>query len=184
MILGCLAVLGAGCDGSGVTEEQCPDGGAGTIRGQAPSQACSDAGMTRPTTVNPCVSVTGCTETVTNGLSTYSVFTCGWNSSSNVCYATPWCEPSVASDSANAAYNPCTGSTTACVVTPGGNPSPIRQRPQSASCNGASTYTYKAGTLMVWGVASSAAGSAYSSPGLANDGYLCVPNSQDITINC
>lgn len=169
---------------------------AGTVVSDAQPAGHGDTGTVvsdtqpagRPTTSNPCTTRTGCTETVSAGVgSSYNAFACGWVPSTDSCYATPWCEPSVASVGTNAAYNPCEGSTSSCFVTSQptdmyGAPAPISQRPESASCGAGGTYTYKAGTLMVWGV--SAQGSAYSTASIASDGYLCVPSTHDIVINC
>jgi hypothetical protein len=165
-----------GCDGSG--RDVRVDGSIVGERG--------DGGFGRPTTENPCVYRTGCTEVVTMGYGTFNVFSCGWDPATDTCYVTPWCEPSVASVKTNVSYDPCDGATMSCSVRDAdpltGIPYPIQQRPRSASCSAGGTYTYKAGTLMVWGV--SAQGSQYSSGGLADDGYLCVPSTHDVVVNC
>ena len=115
----------------------------------------------------------------TPGTTQQALATCGWDSVKNACYATPWCEPSVASTQANG-------------IQPGLNYlSPSYQRPASAKCeSGQKTFTYLPGQLLMWGM-----WEVWSEPGITSseytssyirpiDGYLCVPNQQVITINC
>lgn len=165
-----------GCDGPGYDAR-----GDGSTLGVG-----GDGGAGRPTSPNPCVGRAGCTEVVSRGYGTYNAFICGWDPTTDTCYVTPWCEPSVVSSKANAAYDPCEGATTSCSARGDdpqtGLPYPIQQRPKSANCSAGGTYTYRAGTLMVWGVA--AQGSQYSTITLADDGYLCVPSTHDIVVNC
>jgi hypothetical protein len=84
---------------------------------------------------------------------------CGWDPTTNLCYTTTWCEPSV----------PATGTTT--------------KRPASAVCPaGAQTYTFKPGTLQIWG--ESIAGSMHTGGAGSFSGYQCVPNPYTFTGNC
>jgi hypothetical protein len=157
---------GAG-GGGGVTSL----GGAGGAGGVTSSGGAGgvDAGTAeRPTSENPCYvdqkSVQGlsCSQQVfTIYGAPYDIAVCGWNAQANLCYSTTWCEPSVTSTSSNGSF---------------GN-----LRPASANCANGGSVTYKVGTILVWGA--SIAGSPYNYfP--SGDGYLCVPNSSPMTINC
>jgi len=99
------------------------------------------------------------------------IATCGWESAANKCYSSPWCEPSVASVGQNG-------------IQPGlPTMVPVQQRPASAKCAaGQKTYTYNPGELLLWG--DMVISSSYAIGQAPNDGYLCVPNAQFITINC
>jgi hypothetical protein len=123
---------------------------------------------------------------VNNGMQVVPLITCGWESTSGTCYATSWCEASVVSAGTNAAYGSCGEGGPACTETQNGFlaiTTLVRLRPRSAVCSGGVTsYTFKAGELMVWG--GNASGTQYSSSAIRDDGYICVPSSQDITVNC
>jgi hypothetical protein len=86
------------------------------------------------------------------------MYGCGWDVQNNLCWAEPWCEPSVISSD------------------------PFLYRPASAVCPaGTGSYTYAPGTMMVWGPAVSG---SVQGPTSAVTGYLCVPNSAPVTIKC
>ena len=88
---------------------------------------------------NPCLSKPECAPVIKYGIQgTYPQVTipCGWDKETNTCYASRWCEPSVASRNSNG-YS----------LTEDKN-----LRPESAVCPaGTLVYTYPANGIMLWG---------------------------------
>jgi hypothetical protein len=157
-----LAILIAGLFfslvGCGSSETNGSNAGLGDAGASRPTcdpgdDACGIPAGQAPPNGNPCMDLAACTAYVTSSLRT-----CGWDVQNNLCWAEPWCEPSVISTDQ------------------------FLYRPASAVCPpGTASYTYEPGTMMVWGPAVSG---SVQGPTSAVTGYLCVPNSAPVTIKC
>jgi hypothetical protein len=154
LIVGLLFSL-AGCNSSEATGGS--NAGVGDAWASRPTCETGDDAcgipVVAPQSGNPCMDLAACTAYVTPSLRT-----CGWDVQDNLCWAEPWCEPSVISTDQ------------------------FLYRPASAVCPpGTASYTYEPGTMMVWGPADSG---SVQGPTSAVTGYVCVPNTAPVTIQC
>ena len=168
-----------------------------------PVNSLPDSGTVKVAKTNPCVydqqevcQKSNCTSEQQHGVdfagcfvvvkpagnSEYHVVTCGWEPTINSCFQTIWCEesyPSVGLNDAGKMQPVIIG--TGSMATPTGTiaHSSVHLIPKSSVCNGGKA-TFAPGTLKVWG-------KDISGSTIANDpdyGFVCVPNTQTIILNC
>lgn len=121
--------------------------------------------------------------------STTTRFTCGWDQPTNSCFQTVWCGESLPSVGLNDTNETVWVIDTTRAPILGGDPymieAPVQVHlmPKGSVCSGGKA-TFAPGTLQVWG--QKVPGSVMYSPGIAftQAGFLCVPNTKTIAVNC
>ena len=152
-----MILVGFGLVGCGSEGGSGGTGGAGGTDGCGPGETCGiPLGNFPPISA---AQPTPCAAPYIPACGTWQQQACVWDVQANECWTTAWCEPSV----------PSTGENNVGVL----NGSPKRVRPVSAKCgSGVTTYTYVPGTLMMIGI------------DFTHEGYTCIVNTMETTINC
>jgi len=169
-----------------------------------PASSLPDSGSVKVARTNPCVydqkevcqksnctaeqqygsDFAGCFVLVKpTGNPEYHVVTCGWEPATNSCFQTIWCEesyPSVGANDAGKMQPVIVG--TGSMVMPTGTiaHSSVHLIPKSSVCIGGKA-TFAPGTLKVWGKDIAGSNIVAKDP---DYGFVCVPNTQTIILNC